>query len=211
MLHDTLVLREFRSPVDYNLNHILQPAAALLGHSFHSMISLQTLTDCEVIQYLFRVFLTCSFDPRKNRRMFQKATSTIYEPSRSLCAAQQTVLSIGFFSRQIALRYLFNKFPLPDLTTIIKGGLLNLTHQIRQHTNEVIQSLNKPFQGLDWIGCSLVEEVIHSSVKQIITNGLQSLQKDEVMIWNLFDSGNSAHHYCDSYHEEGRAALFPAG
>lgn len=49
------IFREFHAPEDYNVNHLLLPAAALLGRSFNNCIELRTKSKCEVIQYLFKV------------------------------------------------------------------------------------------------------------------------------------------------------------
>ena len=49
------ILRDFHGPQDYNINHLLLPASALLGCSFKNCITLKTNTDCEVIQFLFKV------------------------------------------------------------------------------------------------------------------------------------------------------------
>ena len=50
-----LVLRSFKAPADYNINHLLQPAAAFLGRRIHEAVELRTVTNCEVVQYLFKV------------------------------------------------------------------------------------------------------------------------------------------------------------
>lgn len=56
MVNETgIVFREFHGPEDYNVNHLLLPAAALLGRSFNNCIELRTKSKCEVIQYLFKV------------------------------------------------------------------------------------------------------------------------------------------------------------
>ena len=52
-----IVLREFHSNEESNLNHLLQPACALLGRVLHEKVRLECVKDCEVIQYLFRVSL----------------------------------------------------------------------------------------------------------------------------------------------------------
>lgn len=48
-------LREFHGPHDYNLNHLLQPAAILLGRHLRNYAVLQTSSECEVIQFIFKV------------------------------------------------------------------------------------------------------------------------------------------------------------
>lgn len=56
MINDKgIVFREFNAPEDYNINHLLLPAAALIGRVFRDTISLRTNSRCEVIQFLFRV------------------------------------------------------------------------------------------------------------------------------------------------------------
>ena len=49
------ILRDFHGPHDYNINHLLLPASALLGRCFKNCITLKTNTDCEVIQLRFKV------------------------------------------------------------------------------------------------------------------------------------------------------------
>ena len=39
-----LILRSFKAPADYNINHLLQPAAAFLGRRIHEAVELRTVS-----------------------------------------------------------------------------------------------------------------------------------------------------------------------
>lgn len=70
MVNETgIVFREFHGPEDYNVNHLLLPAAALLGRSFNNCIELRTKSKCEVIQYLFKVW-SCLVESFIERRSY---------------------------------------------------------------------------------------------------------------------------------------------
>ena len=58
-----LILRSFSAPADYNINHLLQPAGAFLGRRIRNVVQLKTITECEVVQFLFKVTARSSGDP----------------------------------------------------------------------------------------------------------------------------------------------------